>query len=80
LKGEKDLIVDEWSVGPYDRDLTLPVGVDGPRANVTYDNGVLVVAVPVGATTTPARLTVPRVGEARGQRAGNAGHSSGASR
>jgi HSP20 family protein len=36
----------EWTTGPYHRELTLPQGVDGARANATYGNGVLVLALP----------------------------------
>jgi hypothetical protein len=43
LKDVKEIGVDEWSVGSYHRELDLPLGVDAERANVTYENGVLVV-------------------------------------
>lgn len=70
---EKDLLINEWTVGNYERSLDLPVAVDGPMANVTYDNGVLVVTLPVAEQTRPAQLNVPGVGEAHGKREGNAG-------
>lgn len=74
LKGIKELIVDEWTVGGYYRDLELPVDVSGGEANVTYGNGVLVVALPVAQQTTPARLRMQPFHDDRGERAGNAGH------
>lgn len=74
LKGIKELIVDEWTVGGYYRDLELPVDVNGGEANVTYGNGVLVVALPVAQQTTPARLRMQPFDVDRGERAGNAGH------
>ena len=43
LKEVKELLLDEWSVGIYHRELALPVPVDGKSANVTYGNGVLTV-------------------------------------
>src|SRR5919106_5259395 len=43
---ERTLSVAEWAVGPYHRDLTLLQPVDGTRANATYGNGVLVLALP----------------------------------
>jgi HSP20 family protein len=67
LKGEKELLADEWSVGPYRRTLALPVAVDGTGATVTYGNGVLVVSLPAGEATRPARLTLERTGPARGE-------------
>jgi HSP20 family protein len=75
LKDVKELLMDEWSVGAYYRELILIDSVDGERANVTYGNGVLVVALPLSASTIPARLTLETVGPAHGERAGNAGHS-----
>lgn len=70
---EKDLLLNEWTVGNYERTLELPRPVDGTMANVTYDNGVLVITLPVTEQTRPAHLSVPGVGEAHGQRQGNAG-------
>ncbi|HEV8677202.1 MAG TPA: Hsp20/alpha crystallin family protein [Methylomirabilota bacterium] len=67
LKGDKDLLASEWSVGPYRRNLALPVAVDGRAATITYGNGVLVVALPVAAETRPAFITLERVGRARGE-------------
>jgi HSP20 family protein len=75
LKDVKELLMDEWSVGAYYRELILVDAVDGERANVTYGNGVLVVALPLTESTIPARLTLETVGPAHGERAGNAGHS-----
>src|SRR5438309_7580366 len=43
LKEVKELLVDEWSVGVYHRELALPVPVNAVCANVTYGNGVLLV-------------------------------------
>ncbi|MGH2367571.1 MAG: Hsp20/alpha crystallin family protein [Chloroflexota bacterium] len=43
---ERDLLMAEWAVGPYYRELTIPQPVDGARTNATYGNGVLVLALP----------------------------------
>lgn len=67
LRGDKELLADEWSVGPYHRNLALPAAVDGEAATVTYGNGVLVVALPVAVATRPAVLTLGRTGPARGE-------------
>src|SRR5947209_15186493 len=67
LKDIKELVLDEWSVGSYYRELALPDGVDGEQANVTYGNGVVVVALPLVAQTRPARLTFETVAPGRGQ-------------
>ncbi|HZT98955.1 MAG TPA: Hsp20/alpha crystallin family protein [Ktedonobacteraceae bacterium] len=74
LKNVKELLIDEWSVGEYYRDLPLPNAVDGMHANVTYGNGVVVVVLPISNQTTGANLTLETVGPARGQQVGNTGH------
>ena len=73
LKEVKDLLLDEWSVGVYHRELALPVAVDAACANVTYGNGVLTVTLPISEQTSPARLTLVRRAPTHGQRRGNAG-------
>ena len=73
LKEIKELLVDEWSIGVYHRELTLPVAVDAACANVTYGNGVLTVALPISEQTNPARLGLVRRAPTQGQRRGNAG-------
>lgn len=73
LKGVKDLLVSEWSVGGYQREIELPMGVDGQLTNVTYDNGVLVVAMPISEQQRSATLTPEAIGRAKGQHAGSTG-------
>ena len=41
-----DILVSEWTVGPYHREVTLPQPVDGRLTNATYGNGVLVLSMP----------------------------------
>jgi HSP20 family protein len=74
LKGMKELLLDEWSVGGYQRDVELPDAVNGELATVTYGNGVLVVTMPLAEQTRPARLRMEALGFARGERVGSAGH------
>ena len=76
LKECKDLILDEWSVGSYYREIALAEPVDGPMANVSYGNGVLTVALPISEHPHPARLTPEWVADAPGQREGHTGHPS----
>jgi len=66
LKDVKELLLDEWSVGAYYRDYTLPVSVDGSQAMATYGNGVLVVTFPISERSVPARLTLSNTGTAHG--------------
>jgi HSP20 family protein len=73
LKDIKELLIDEWSVGAYYREVQLPNAVDGEHATVTYGNGVLVVNLPMSDKTIPATLTLDKIGPARGERVGYAG-------
>ncbi|GCE28162.1 hypothetical protein KDA_36460 [Dictyobacter alpinus] len=74
LKDIKELLIDEWSVGGYYREIELPVPVDGVNANVNYGNGVLVIAFPLSAQTQPATLKLHKTGPDRGEHAGTSGH------
>jgi len=62
LKDVKELVLDEWSVGAYCRDYTLPEPVDGSEAVATYGNGVLVVTFPTSSRLIPAHLTLSSSG------------------
>lgn len=74
LKHENLVLGDEWNPGPYCREITLPANVDGSMANVTYRNGILVVALPLATThTRPAHLKLASMGADYGERVGNAG-------
>jgi HSP20 family protein len=74
LKDVKEVLVNEWDAGSYYREVALPNAVDGVRANVTYGNGVVVVALPLSKQTTMADITVPKVGTDKGERIGHTGH------
>jgi HSP20 family protein len=73
LKDVKKVLLDEWNVGGYHRELTLPETVDAEHANVTYGNGVLVVALFLSQETQPARITLEKTGTAHGEYRGNIG-------
>lgn len=73
---ERELLLAEWTVGPYEREVELPGPVDGSLANATYDNGVFVLSMPKaarGQQTVSAEFGLEPVGEARGERVGHAG-------
>src|SRR3989337_1123744 len=73
LKGENEVILDEWNPGPYRRSVDLPQPVDGSSANATYNNGVLVVSLVTAGSTVPASIELDRVSATQGIQAGNAG-------
>jgi HSP20 family protein len=66
----------EWSYGPFERSVQLPSPVDASRANLSYGNGVLTVALPKADTTAPAMLAVVPTGHTRGVTTGHAGDRS----
>jgi HSP20 family molecular chaperone IbpA len=75
-QAERDLLIAEWAIGPYYRDLQLPQPVDGTRTNATYGNGVLVLAMPklvAGEDGSDAEFRLEVVQAARGERVGHAG-------
>jgi HSP20 family protein len=74
LKDVNEVLVDEWDAGGYYREVALPNAVDGVHANVTYGNGVVVVALSLSEKTVVADITVPKVGTDKGERVGHAGH------
>ena len=43
---DRDVLLDEWTVGPYYREVKLPLPVNGPASSATYGNGVLVLVMP----------------------------------
>ncbi|HEY7526237.1 MAG TPA: Hsp20/alpha crystallin family protein [Candidatus Limnocylindria bacterium] len=63
----------EWSYGPFERGVQLPVPVDAGRANLSFGNGVLTVALPKATVTAPAALAVMPTGHARGVTEGHSG-------
>lgn len=73
LRGIKDELLNEWGVGDYYRKVTLPAPVDGALANVTYGNGVLVVALPIAPRTKTAMLKLAARTPTHGLRAGHMG-------
>lgn len=74
FKDQRLVHVDEWDAGPYRREVALPAPVDGESANVTYHNGVLVIALPLAKVTGSATLRLARVASDYGERVGHAGH------
>jgi HSP20 family protein len=73
-----DYLTREWSYGPYERTIELPVAVDALRANVSYGNGVLAVTLPKVGTTNAGRILVQRTGHTRGVAVGHSGNRGGA--
>lgn len=75
LQEGKDYLLHEWHVGPYIRAVKLPFPVDGTRANVTYNNGILTIAVPQASETVAHRIHLRRLDSTSGERVGFTGVS-----
>ena len=50
---ERDLMLVEWTIGPYYREVLLPQPVNGALTNATYGNGVLVLVMPKVESVQP---------------------------
>jgi HSP20 family protein len=73
---ERDLLLAEWTVGPYERQIELPRPMNGALANATYGNGVLVLALPILALGQPSvrsEFVLEVIAATRGERVGHSG-------
>lgn len=73
---ERDLMVAEWTVGPYYREITLPEPVSGELTNATYGNGVVVLSMPrlkSGQENWPVEFQLEAYDSTRGERIGHEG-------
>ena len=73
---ERDLLLAEWTVGPYFREVTLPQPVNGVLTNATYGNGVLVLSMPKlepDQTAARAEFQLEAISATRGERVGHSG-------
>ena len=73
-----DLMLAEWTVGPYHRELQLLEPVAAELANVTYDNGVLVVVMPTldgGRAPSRATIRLDSIEATRGEHVRHVGHA-----
>jgi HSP20 family protein len=85
IKGEEygprqhsaDVIVDEWTIGPYYREVLLHQSIRAPLTNATYGNGVLVLSMPKGRESDEhlkVNFTLHPIAPTRGERIGHQGN------
>ena len=74
---QPDVLVSEWTVGPYHRDIILPQLVNGGLTNATYGNGVLVLAMPILLPGTPGEKTEFQLDTITGTRGQHVSHTGG---
>lgn len=65
-QARKPHVLRQWTAGPYQASVDLPAPVDATRANATFDNGILVVILPLAAQTVSGIISMPKVGTAKG--------------
>jgi HSP20 family protein len=56
LKDWKEVLVEEWQAGDSTRSLDLPTSVDGAAGRATYENGVLVIVLPLATEHCPGQI------------------------
>jgi hypothetical protein len=75
---ERDLMLAEWTIGPYYRELQLLRPVRADLVNATYDNGVLVLVMPTLDTGEPpvrAEIRLEPIEATRGEHVGHSGRN-----
>lgn len=74
---QPDILVSEWTMGPYHRDIILPQLVNSGLTNATYGNGVLVLAMPILLPGRPREKTEIRLDTITGTRGQHVSHTGG---
>ena len=71
----RELLMAEWNIGPYFREIALEQAVNGDLTNATYGNGVLVLAMPKArdGRGVDAEFTLEAISATRGERVGHTG-------
>jgi HSP20 family protein len=72
---QPEVLISEWTIGPYERAVVLPQPVDGVLTNATYGNGVLVLSMPTLAPGQQEGATEFRLDPITGTRGQRIGHS-----
>ena len=75
-QNQPEILISEWTIGPYYREVVLPQSVDGALTNATYGNGVLVLSMPVlhpGEQGGYTEFRLEADNGTRGQRVGHTG-------
>ncbi len=67
-------LVREWSYGPYERVIELPVDVDGEHANASHSNGILALSLPKSMRSRPVRIPLRHMESSIAVEQGHSGH------
>lgn len=75
-QADRRYLLHEWTYGPYERTVTLPVDVDAQHANASHSNGILVLSLPKAARAKAVRVPLRQVSSTEASRQGHSGHHS----
>ena len=70
FKDENEVLINEWEAGGYHRTVVLHHDVDATAAEASYDNGVLVVSLPLSQMNQPGRIDLERITATEGRHGG----------
>ncbi|HEY1371725.1 MAG TPA: Hsp20/alpha crystallin family protein [Candidatus Binatia bacterium] len=73
---DREMIIEEWAIGPYFREVKLPEFVDAELTNASYGNGILVLSMPKSKDTqanSHASFRLHPVDSMHGERIGHTG-------
>lgn len=79
-QNQPEVLISEWTIGPYEREVVLPQPVDGMLTNATYGNGVLVLVMPAlapGQQGDATEFRLDPITGTRGQHVGQSGADTG---
>ena len=73
---DKNLLLEEWKIGPYYREVQLTRPVSGSLTNATFGNGILTLAMPKARSESDCSVVtfqLEPIDSARGERIGHKG-------
>lgn len=73
---DKNLLLEEWKIGPYYREVQLTRPVSGSLTNATFGNGILTLAMPKARSENDCSVVtfqLEPIDSARGERIGHKG-------
>lgn len=71
---ERRYLLHEWTYGPYERSITLPVDIDAQQANASHGNGVLVLSFPKAHHARAVRVPLQQKTSSQAEHKGHSGH------
>jgi HSP20 family protein len=76
--GQEDrrYLLHEWTYGPYERTITLPIEIDAQHANASHGNGILVLSLPKASRTKAVHVPLRQVSSSQATHQGHSGHHS----